>query len=153
VGIRAQRINLYGAVNHVVAEVELKPGERVIVDSQNPPLLPDLETLDHVILRPEYTDYSTLNLRRLRLSWLVSRVKLEMGPLTYWTESPNALKAGLWLTLASILLSGKLLLVCGRPLVRKLLVRRGWVKSADNIVLKVSETKRSVTPVIDRVAD
>jgi hypothetical protein len=153
VGIRAQRINLYGAINHVVAEVELKPDERVIVDSQNPPLLLDLETLDHVILRPEYTDYSTLNLRRLRLSWLVSRVKLEMGPLTYWTESPNALKAGLWLAVALVLLSGKLLLVCGRPLVRKLLARRGWVKSPDSIVLKVSETNRSVTPIVDQIVD
>jgi hypothetical protein len=153
VGIRAQRINLYGAANHVVAEVELKPGERVIVDSQNPPLLPDLETLDHVILRPEYTDYSTLNLRRLRLSWLVSRIKLEMGPLTYWAESPHALKAGLWLVVVLVLLSGKLMLVCVRALVRKLLARRGWVKSADNIVLEVSETNRGVTPIIDRVSD
>jgi hypothetical protein len=153
VGIRAQRINLYGKINHVVAEVELKPGERVIVDSQNPPLLPDLDTLDHVILRPEYTDYSTLNLRRLRLSWLVSRIKLEIGPLTYWAESPHALEAGLWLAAALMLLSGKLLLVCGRPLARMLLARRGWVKPADNIVLKVSETNRGVTPIIDQAGD
>ena len=153
VGIRAQRINLYGAANHVVAEVELKPGERVIVDSQNPPLLSGLETLDHVILRPEYTDYSTLNLRRLRLSWLVSRIKLEIGPLTYWAESPHALQAGLWLAVALVLLSGKLLFFCVRPLARKLLARRGWVKPADNIVLKVSETNRGVTPIIDRAGD
>jgi hypothetical protein len=153
VGIRAQRINLYGAINHVVAEVELRPGERVIVDSQDPPLLPDLEPLDQVILRPEYTDYSTLNLRRLRLSWLVSRIKLEIGPLTYWAESPHALEASMWLALALTLLSGKLLYICGRPLARKLLVRRGWVKSADNVVLKVSEANRGVTPIIDQAGD
>jgi len=153
VGIRAQRINLYGRVNHVVAEVELRPGERVIVDNQNPPLLHELEPLDHVILRPEYTDYSTLNLRRLRLSWLVSRIKLEIGPLTYWSESPHALEASLWLAVALILLLGKFLFICARPLARVLLIRRGWVKPADNIVLKVSEANRGVRPVVDQAGD
>jgi hypothetical protein len=76
-----------------------------------------------------------------------------MGPLTYWAESPHALKAGLWLVVVLVLLSGKLMLVCVRALVRKLLARRGWVKSADNIVLEVSETNRGVTPIIDRVSD
>src|SRR5215471_2274501 len=51
VGIRAQRINLYGRLNHVVAEAELRPGERVLVDSQNPPHIRDLEPLDQVMLR------------------------------------------------------------------------------------------------------
>ncbi|MGH9848295.1 MAG: hypothetical protein ACREBD_00425, partial [Blastocatellia bacterium] len=71
----------------------------------------------------------------------------------YWAENPHALKAGLWLALVLMLLSGKLLLVCGRPLVRKLLARRGWVKPADNIVLKVSETNRGVTPIVDQAGD
>src|SRR5262245_51157167 len=96
VGIRAQRINLYGRLNHVVAEAELSPGNRVLVDSQNPPQLRDMETLEQVMLNPDYDDYSTLHLRRLHINWLVSRVKLQMGSLTYWVESPHALKAGLW---------------------------------------------------------
>ncbi len=132
VGIQAQRINLYGQYNHVVAEAELSPGDRVIVDCQNPPQVRDLEPLDQVIMRPEYHDYSTLNLRRLRLNWLVSRIKLEMGPLTYWTENPHALKSGLWGGLAFALLFGKLMLICGRRLTRALLARHGWVKVADD---------------------
>ncbi len=128
-GIQAQRINLYGRDNHVVAEAELSPGERVIVDSQFPPQVPDLEPLDRVILRPEYDDYSTLHLRRLRLTWLVSRVKLQMGPLTYWTENPHAIKSGFWLIVALTLLSGRMLFIGARSLARRLLARRGWVKA------------------------
>ncbi|MGH9769786.1 MAG: transglutaminase-like domain-containing protein [Blastocatellia bacterium] len=131
VGIRAQRINLYGSDNHVVAEAELRPGERVIVDCQFPPHVRDLEPLDQVILRPEYDDYSTLHLRRLRLNWLVSRIKLEMGPLTYWVENPHAMKSALWLVMAAALLIGKFLFIGARSLVRRLLVRRGWVKVVD----------------------
>src|SRR5262245_48232553 len=109
VGVRARRINLYGGDNHVVAEVELGPGERALVDSQNPPHVRDLESLDQVILRPEYDDYSTLHLRRLHVNWLVSRVKLELGPLTYLIENPHALKSILWMTLAMTLIAGKFL--------------------------------------------
>jgi len=138
VGIRAQRINLYGSDNHVVAEAELRPGERVLVDGQYPPHVRDLEPLDRVILRPEYDDYSTLHLRRLRLNWLVSRIKLEMGPLTYWIENPHALKSGLWLALALALLIGKFLFIGGKSLAIRLLARRGWVKVADDHKLKVS---------------
>lgn len=135
VGIRAQRINLYGSDNHVVAEAELSPGVRVLVDGQNPPHIRDLEPLDQVILRPEYDDYSTLHLRRLHINWLVTRVKLEMGPLTYWIENPHALKSGLWLALALALLIARLLFLGGRSLARRLLARRGWVKVVDGGVL------------------
>jgi len=141
VGIRAQRINLYGSDNHVVAEAELWPGERVLVDGQYPPHVPDLDPLDRVILRPEYDDYSTLHLRRLRLNWLVSRIKLEMGPLTYWIENPHALKSGLWLSLALALLIGKLLFAGGRSLAARLLARRGWTKVVDGGKLKVNHNQ------------
>ena len=127
VGIRSQRINLYGRTPHVVAEAELGPGERLIVDCQNPPEIADLETLDKVMLRPEYDDYYTLNLRRLRLNWLVSRVKLRMGDLTYWTENPHALKACSWFLLAVVLV----VLNAMRSLLRFVLRRRGWIHISD----------------------
>ncbi|HZS09395.1 MAG TPA: transglutaminase-like domain-containing protein [Blastocatellia bacterium] len=123
VGIRAQRINLYGQKLHVVAEAEIAPGNTAIVDCQNPPAIADLEPLDKVILRPEYDDYYTLNLRRLHINWLVSRVKLEMGPFTYWSENPHALLASFWFLLAITLVTLKGL----RALVRVGLRRRGWV--------------------------
>src|SRR5215813_7518846 len=131
VDIRARRINLYGGDNHVVAEAELRPGERVLVDSQNPPHVGDLEPLDEVILRPEYDGYSTLHLRRLHLNWLVSRVKLELGPLTYMVENPHALKSGLWLALAMTLLVGKFLFMGERSPARLLLARGGWAPVVD----------------------
>lgn len=127
VGIRAQRINLWGRAPHVVAEAKIAPDKRVIVDCQNPPQIADLEPLDQVILRPEYDDYYTLNLRRLRLNWLVTRIKLRMGPLTYWTENPHVLKALLWGLLAAVLLVAKGL----RFLVRAELKRRGWIHVSD----------------------
>jgi hypothetical protein len=127
-GIKAQRINLYGKDNHVVAEAELSPGEWALVDGQNPPHIRDLEPLDQVILRPEFDDYSTLHLQRLRLNWLVSRIRLEMGPLTYWFEEPHALKSALWLALALALLIGNPLFAGGRSLTRMLLAKNGWVR-------------------------
>lgn len=122
-GIRAQRINLYGKLSHVVAEAEIGQDDKVIVDCQNPPEIADLEPLDKVILRPEYDDYYTLNLRRLHLTWLVSRVKMEMGPFTYWIENPHALKALLW----SLPMLMMLALWGMRRLVRFYLLRRGWI--------------------------
>ena len=127
VGVRAQRINLYGKENHVVAEAQLAPEKRVIVDCQNPPRIAQLVPLDKVILQPECSDYSTLNLRRLRLNWLVSRLKLEMGPLTYWTENPHLLKATIWFFLAAALLSLKLALQLARLMLR----RAGWVRGTE----------------------
>ena len=138
VGVQSQRINLYGRDNHVVAEAELRPGEFVLVDSQNPPHVRDLESLDEVILRPEYDDYSTLHLRRLHLNWLVTRVKLELGPLTYLIENPHALKSALWLALAVTLLVGNFLLIGGRSLARRMLTRRGWAPVIDDRELEVS---------------
>jgi len=145
-GIRAQRINLYGEVPHVVAEAELAPNQRVIVDCWNPPLVPELESLDRVILRPDIDDYSTLNVRRLHISGLVSRIKLEMGPLTYWTENPHTLKASLWFLLALTLLALKE----ARALVRILLRKRGWVHVSTlpplHPAVVSSASKREVIP-------
>ena len=138
VGIKAQRINLYGKDNHVLAEVVLQPGERVLVDSQNPPQVRELETLDEVILRTGYDDYSTLNLRRLRLNWLVSRIRLELGPLTYFLENPLALKSALWFTLLVTMLLGKILFISGRSLARSMLIRRGWAPIVNERKLEVS---------------
>jgi len=123
VGVPAQRINLYGRLQHTLAEAEIGPHERAVVDCFNPPIVKDLEPLDRVILRPEYDDYFTLNLRRLQVQWLVTRVKLQMGPLTYWTEQPHALKAFLWLLLAAGLFAAHL----ARRGLRTFLLRRGWM--------------------------
>jgi len=129
VGIRAQRINLAGDEPHTVAEAELGPSERILVDCQNPPKIPESIELDRLVVPgSKYTDYYTLNLRRLRITWLVTRVKLEMGPFTYWTENPHALKALLWGLLALSLVSARGL----RALVRAVLVRRGWVHVTDD---------------------
>ena len=59
-----------------------------------------------------------------------------MGMLTYWVESPYALKSVLWLALALTLLIGRYFLIAARSLSRKLLVRRGWVKVIDNGALE-----------------
>jgi hypothetical protein len=126
-GIRAQRVNLVGKSLHVVAEAELRPGSNVIVDCQNPPAIVELEQLDRVILRPEYDDYYTLNLRRLRLNGLVSRIKMQLGPFTYWTENPHALQAGLWFALALVLVSARGL----RSFLRFCLRRRGWIHASN----------------------
>lgn len=56
VDIPAPRINLFGQVNHVVAEAQAGPDEWLIVDCQQPPQIPGLKKLDHVILRPDYDD-------------------------------------------------------------------------------------------------
>jgi hypothetical protein len=147
-GIPAQRINLQGARPHVVAEVEVAPGKRLIVDCQNPPSIAGLESLDRVILRPEYDDYYTLNLRRLRVEWLVSRIKLQMGPLTYWTENPHALKALFWFSIALSLLA----LAGVRHIVRWCLRRRGWIhisSVAESETAPKNELPESVLPVVD----
>jgi SAM-dependent methyltransferase/uncharacterized protein YbaR (Trm112 family) len=150
VGIQAQRINLTGEKMHVVAEAELSRGKNVIVDSQNPPQIQELENLDRVILRPEYDDYSTLNLRRLRLNWLVSRIKLKMGRLTFWTENPHALRALLWFSIGVTLLLGKALLICGGFFARCYLTRNGWfrVSSRSNGLPQKSDSTVGLEPAL-----
>lgn len=126
VGVPARRVNLYGRDKHVVAEAELSPDERVVVDNQNPPQIAELETLDHVILHPEYDNYYTINLRRLHINWLISRITLEISPVTYWLENPHALKAAGWFFLGGSLLLLKML----RKALRAFLRRRGWIHSS-----------------------
>jgi hypothetical protein len=123
-GIPAQRINLYGPKMHVVAEVELQHRQRLVVDAQNPPQIEELESLDRVMTRPDYDDYYTLNLRRLHLGWLVSRIRFEIGPITYLAENPHLLKATLWAALLLLLLGFRLL----RYLLPAVLHQRGWVR-------------------------
>lgn len=98
-GIPAQRIIFTGETPHVVAEAEVAPGNRVIVDSQQPPMVSELEPLDSVVLRPQFEDYYSVNLERLGLRWLITRVKLTAGPFTYFLESPHAIQSLLWFCL------------------------------------------------------
>ena len=122
-GVPAQRVNLFGADPHVVAEADLGPGGKVVVDCQNPPHVAELESLDKVMLRPEYEDYYSINLRRLGFSHVVARVKLQVGPLTYLLEKPHALKAVVYASLA-----GAMLVLFGlRRLLAAALRARGWV--------------------------
>lgn len=109
-GIPAQRIIFTGETPHVVAEAEVSPGVRLIVDSQEPPMVADLEPLDAVILRPQFEDYYSVNLERLGVRWLVNRVRLTPGAITYFLESPHAIKAASWFCLFAALL-GALLVV------------------------------------------
>jgi hypothetical protein len=128
VGIKAQRVNLHGKHTHVVAEADLGDEGLVVVDCQNPPAIPELESLDKIMQRREYDDYSTLNLRRLGLDGLFSRVKLRIGGhFSYFLERPHALKAARWFTLAISLLLGAAL----QRLVRRYLVWKGWVHTSD----------------------
>jgi len=122
VGVPAQRVNFYGRAQHVVAEARIEDGEIVVVDATEPPQVADLERLDVVINRPEYEDYSTLNLRRLHLGW-ITRVRLEIGWLSYLAENPHAIKACLWLFALLALLGA----TASRSLLRTMLLRRGWV--------------------------
>ncbi len=86
-------------------------------------MIADLEPLDQVILRPEFDDYYTVNLRRLHLGFVVSRIRTEMGPLTYWLENPHALAAALWAGLLFFVIAARL----ARSTLRYVLLRRGWV--------------------------
>ena len=124
VGIPAGRINLYSRqYSHVVAVTDLGDGRPVIVDAMTPPFIPDLEGLDRAMLTHDYVDYSTLNLRRLHLTWLFSRIKLTIGFLTFWGDNPHALKALFWASAAAAILG----LRAARSTLRYLLLRRGWV--------------------------
>lgn len=139
VGIRAQRINLDGKIKHVVAEAELSPNKFFIVDSQNPSKIADLEPLDQVMMRPEFDDYFTLNLRRLHLGWIASRHRIELSRFSYWIENPHLIKATLLASLLFIGLLGKL----ARVALRMALQRRGWlhVSSLDQANLATPPTK------------
>jgi len=100
-GISAQRVNLYGPINHVVAEVQTGPDREVLVDVQDSPLTNSLldcqEWTVHEIdsdPRSPFTDYSNVHLRRLPLvGQYVHYVKLRQTFLTWVLENPSLLKA------------------------------------------------------------
>lgn len=105
-GIRAQRLYLEGRMPHVVAEVRLKGGGRIIVDSYDEPYIPELATLEQVMQRPEFTSYSSLNWRRALVS--LPSFKLDLGPLAYYLENPHAIKALFYFLLAAACVGFKL---------------------------------------------
>ena len=122
--IPARRIYLYGKKMHVVAEADLGPDEKVIVDCQNPPQIEDLEPLDQVLARTDYDGYSTLNLRRLHLAWLTPRVELSSGYVSYLTENPHALQALLWFAIPAVVLLVKTSKMTWRVIWQKLARRQ-----------------------------
>ena len=95
-GIRAHRVALYGTDQHVIAEVEVRPGLFILVDPQDsPPMNAYFDRRDWTLdtaLRDHgcpFSDYSNLSLRRVPiLDQFVSRVKLRDGPLTRILEDP-----------------------------------------------------------------
>jgi hypothetical protein len=105
-GIRAQRANLNGREQHVVAVVELEPGQWVVIDpfgSELNRLFDSREwTLDQLIVdqHSPFNDYSNINLRRLPLiNQVVQRIKVEESWLTTLMEQPDRMKALLWLAM------------------------------------------------------
>lgn len=106
-GIRAQRLYLEGEMPHVVAEVTLKGGGRIIVDSYDEPYIPEVETLEQVMRRPQFSSYSSLNWRRKFVS--LTNFKPDLGPLAYYLENPHAIKAALYLLLAAACVGFKFL--------------------------------------------
>lgn len=110
-GIEAQRINLYGRINHVVAEVELTPDRWVLVDLQendatNGLLDAQWLTVNDVLAHDEspFVDYSNLHLRRLPIvNLFVQRIKMKNGFVTWLLENPSLMKA-LLLALTGVML-------------------------------------------------
>ncbi len=103
-GIQAQRVNLYGKINHVVAEVLVAPNHEVLVDVQDNPqtnTLLDQEPLTvHQIdndPRSPFNDYSNVHLRRFPVVGpYIQHIKLEQSSVTWVLENPSLLKALLW---------------------------------------------------------
>ena len=112
-GIRAQRVNLHGRADHVVAETELAPGQWVLVDVQENPVtnafldgrwwnLDEATTGDGSL----FAYHSNLNLRRLPvINLFVQRIKLNHGWVSWVLENPPLIKAHLFASLAVLLIS------------------------------------------------
>jgi hypothetical protein len=113
-GLEAQRVNLRGELLHVVAEVQLEGGRRVLVDPQNNPETnvyfdPRDTTVEELTVQPgsPFRDYSNLNLRRVPLlGTFVQRVKMEMSWLTWALECPELIKASLLQCLVAVAIVG-----------------------------------------------
>ena len=139
VGVQAQRINLYGKENHVVAVADLGDGESTIIDCQHPAYIVELQTLDKVMLMPEFSDYSTFNFRRIGLGWLVPRLKLDIGWISYLSENPHAIKAAVAISIIVFLLS-----ISGLRLIfRRILAWRGWVHKTDKAKMTEAATRQN----------
>lgn len=112
-GIRAQRVNLHGRANHVVAETELAPGQWVLVDVQENPVTNAFLDgrwwrLDEAMVdkASPFAYYSNINLRRLPIiNLFVQRIKLDIGWMSWVLENPPLLKAFLFAGLASLFAS------------------------------------------------
>jgi hypothetical protein len=110
--INAQRVNLSGKLQHVVAEVEVEPGKWILVDPQhnaraNGFLDRKDWSLREAILAEgsPFQEYSNLNLRRLPVvNLFVQRVKLHPGWLTWTMENPALIKAQMYGGLAVLLI-------------------------------------------------
>jgi hypothetical protein len=106
-GIRSQRVNLYGRINHVVAEVELN-GRLVLVDLQENPVTNSILdrqwwTVDEVLFLKEspWKNYSNIHLGRLPLINLFVRgIRLRIGLISWIVENPPLMKAILFLVLS-----------------------------------------------------
>lgn len=112
-GIRAQRVNLHGRANHVVAETELEPDRWILVDVQENPItnsfldkrwwnLDEATTGDGSL----FAYHSNLNLRRLPvINLFVQRIKLNHGWVSWVLKNPPLIKAYIFASLAVLLIS------------------------------------------------
>ena len=100
-GIRAQRVNLYGPNPHVIAEAEVRPGVSILVDPQDSPLMNAYFdrrdwTLEEAARDPgaPFLSYSNLHLSRIPLlNRYVTRVRLTSNSLTWVLENPWLIEA------------------------------------------------------------
>jgi hypothetical protein len=109
-GVDAQRLYLDGPRPHVLAVVRTGDGRRLAVDAYDRPYVPEVEPVARLLSHPEFTSYSTLGFRRLRLLRSLPSNEFSLGPLNYLLENPHALSSLLWflasalaLTLAEVL--------------------------------------------------
>jgi Transglutaminase-like superfamily len=129
-GIPARRINLYGAMNHVIVEVNIAEGHDILVDpSDNPRTNGYFDSkdreLDSIVASSasEFSDYSTIHLRRFPIVGdVIQRVRLRNSPITWIMENPWLIKALLAATSLSSLL---VVLLVDRLLIRFYATRLG----------------------------
>jgi hypothetical protein len=137
VGVRGQRVNLYGdRLNHVVAELEFEPGKLVLVDAQDCPEFNAYfdardRSLDEAIGASDawFRDYSNINVRRVPvLGSFVQRVRTREGWLTDLMEEPSLLLFGAW---TSVGVLGPLMVATDRLFMRLYARRMGLAVHTD----------------------
>jgi SAM-dependent methyltransferase len=130
--IQAQRVNLHGRANHVLADAEVAPGQWALVDLQEDPernAFFDAQdrSVDEVVhpdpsLSP-YQDCSNVNVRRLPgVNVFVQRIRLRASVITWIAENPSLIKSLFFAGLAGMLV---LLFVVDRVLRRFYAFRLG----------------------------